>query len=397
MTPYLKTTVILLVVISLLFPVTLSDTCSSCQPALTIDGIKLQDINPENISVFRNINAVDIGRAMDLSQYENLDIQSLTEDIIDAETDTGSSGSPDAAIMGLQSEIVLAMQEANKNTPRFVIPDDLKDLPPGNFSLLNNLVYVPDEQDQTGGSPEHCGNCWVFADTAALQLDLSYQKNITDRLSVQYFNSNYHNGTGIWACCGGNPTWFADFYNTTKMAIPWNNTNASFADSSQMCEQGESTTTPASSIAKDPFYTIENISAQMIATNSVYEEQYIGNETAIQSIKAALYSGKGVIIIYTPDNWDPFMDFWTNQSENAIFTPVQDPNATENDGGHVMLIIGYDDTDPEHSYWTVLNSWGAPQNRPDGLFRLNMGLDYTLQNPDGVNAYEFYILDVVWK
>lgn len=357
----------------------------------------MQDLTEQNMSLLGNITAIDIGRAMDISQYQGEDLETLVQSVIETDENDAGTGSSDEAVMALQTDIVLAMQSANKNAPRFVIPYDLQDIPEGNFSHINHLAYIPKEHDQTGGSPEHCGNCWVWADTSALQLDLAYQKNITDRLSVQYFNSNYHNGTGIWACCGGNPFWFADFYNTTHHAIPWNNTNASFADGRNMCEQGESTAIPATSIGMYPSYPIDHIGARMISTNGLYEEQDISNESAISAIKAALHANKGVIILYTPDNWDPFMDFWSNQTRESVFTPYQNPNATGNDGGHVMLIIGYDDRNPDTRYWTVLNSWGAPENRPDSLFRLDMDLNYSAENPDWVHSYDFYVLDVAWK
>ncbi len=383
------------ILILILIPVSTGAACANCGifPDISVDGISLQDIDPENLSAFRDLDPRDIGRAMDISGY-NLSDLNMIGDIIDTEQNT-SSDDMNAAIMSLQSDLVLAMQEANLNLPRFKIPEDLKQIPPGSFSHLDKFVYIPSEWDQTGGSEEHCGNCWVWASTGALQLDLAYNQKITDRLSVQYFASSYHNGTGIWACCGGSPVWFADFYNTTKQVIPWSNTNASFVDSRSMCEQGESTVMNASDISMVPSYALDQVSALMISTNAQYEESLISNESAINAIKAALHSEKAVLVVYTPDDWNQMMTFWTNQSSYDTFIPYQTPGATHNDGGHVMLILGYD-TDPADRYWLVLNSWGAPDNRPDGLFRMSMDLDYALQNPDGVNAYEFYILNVTY-
>ncbi len=383
-------------VLMLLIPATTAESCEFCGKSdnISVGGINLADIDPSNLSAFQDIDPRDIGRAMDISGYSRSDLSQIDELIsTDQDPDTPDSG---PAIMSLQTDVVLAMQEANRNLPRFVIPDEFSSLPPGSFSHLDRFTYVPSEWDQTGGVDEHCGNCWVWADTGALQLDLAYQKNVTDRLSVQYFTSSYHNGTGIWACCGGSPVWFADFYNTTKIAVPLTNTNATFVDSRSMCEKGESTAMNASDIATTPSYPLDQVSAQMISTNSRYEERPISNASAINSIKAALQSKKAVLIVYTPDNWTPMMDFWTNQTEEDIFTPHLTPGSTGNDGGHVMLILGYDDTDPGNRYWTVLNSWGAPANRPHALFRLNMDIDYALQNPDGVNAFEFFVLNVTY-
>ena len=229
-----------------------------------------------------------------------------------------------------------------------------------------------------------------------MEMELFRQKGIRDALSVQYFTSSYHNGTGIWACCGGSPVFFADFYNITGKAVPLANMNASFADSGTMCENGESSSVPASTIQTSPYYPIKEMHTEMISTNAVYEEEEISKETAISSIKSVLASGSAVVIVYTPDDWDPFMDFWENDSESAVFTPELNPDAKGNDGGHVMLILGYNDTDPNDRYWTVLNSWGSPEKRPDGTFKLDMDLDYSMQNPDGVNSFEFYVQNVTW-
>lgn len=381
------------IILLLLLPLSIDASCPSCTEDLfLIDGISLMDIDPTNLSVFQLVDSRDIGRAMDISGNPSFSPESLT--VLMAPEDSGNDDG--AAVMSLQTEIVLAMQEANKNLPRFVVPDELISVPPGSFSHLDYFNYSPSEWDQTGGAEEHCGNCWVFADTGALQLDMAYQQNMTDRLSVQYFTSSYHNGTGIWACCGGSPVWFADFYNATKKAIPITNTNASFADSKSICDKGDSTAINATYIATSPFYPIEQVSAEMISTNSRYEEKEITNASAINAIKAALLSKKAVLIVYTPDDWSNMMDYWTNHTSDDIFVPGPTPGSTENDGGHVMLMIGYDDNDPKNRYWTVLNSWGAPENHPEGLFKMTMDLDYSLQCPDGVNTYEFYVLNVTY-
>ena len=390
-------TLVMIVIITILFVAPSSGaSCKSCEDYtnISVSGISLQNIDSENLTTFRSINPREIGRAMDISGYSHADLDQISTII----NTNQNNETPDttAAVMSLQTDVVLAMQEANRNLPRFTVPENLTSLPRGSFSHLDRFVYNSSEWDQTGGVDEHCGNCWVWADTGALQLDLAYQKNFTDRLSVQYFTSSYHNGTGIWACCGGSPVWFADFYNATKKAVPWTNTNASFVDSRSMCEKGESTAMNASDIKTTPYYPLDQVSALMISTNTRYEDRPIPNETAINAIKAALQSGKAVIFIYTPDNWTPMMDFWNNQTEEDFFTPHLTPGSLHNDGGHVMLILGYDDSDPENQYWTVLNSWGSSDNRPNALFRMNMDIDYSLQNPDGVNSYEFFVLNVTY-
>jgi hypothetical protein len=41
--------------------------------------------------------------------------------------------------------------------------------------------------------------------------------------------------------------------------------------------------------------------------------------------------------------------------------------------------VGYDDTDPNNRYWIMLNSWGKNTLRPNGLFRVNMDMNYDCQ------------------
>ncbi|MFP3912096.1 MAG: C1 family peptidase, partial [Desulfobacteraceae bacterium] len=45
-------------------------------------------------------------------------------------------------------------------------------------------------------------------------------------------------------------------------------------------------------------------------------------------------------------------------------------------GGHAVLCVGYNDNDPENAYWVMLNSWGTTAKRPNGLFRVDMDMNY---------------------
>ncbi len=47
-------------------------------------------------------------------------------------------------------------------------------------------------------------------------------------------------------------------------------------------------------------------------------------------------------------------------------------------GRHAVLCVGYHDEDPnpDNHYWLILNSWGAPSGRPNGLFRIRLYGDY---------------------
>ena len=87
------------------------------------------------------------------------------------------------------------------------------------YDVLDFVPYVVDERHQ-----HSCGNCWVWASTAIMEVAHLVENDVYERLSIQFFNSNYSGGSGDdYACCGGYITDFRDFYNNVGYAIPWAN------------------------------------------------------------------------------------------------------------------------------------------------------------------------------
>jgi len=260
------------------------------------------------------------------------------------------------------------------------------------MSLLSDLTYNPSDRDQA-----NCGNCYVWATTAALELDHKIRNGIGDRLSIQYYDdSNSKGPQGLDDSCGGGlDTDVANLYNTKQSIIPWTNTNAYWGDYNDP-ENGDGfpgpTTPPLSAISTSPSYHISDISVSGIPTYNV------GQSTAISNIKSVLDSNKPVIMSFfmsgyapagqPPEDWDKFSDYWNNQPESAIWDPAP-TNGDSRDGGHAVLIVGYDDTNQNDAYWEVLNSWGAPSGRPDGTYHLKMYMNYDQQNSDGSQQYGF--------
>jgi len=251
----------------------------------------------------------------------------------------------------------------------------------GSLSLLDHLQYDPVTRDQG-----LCGNCWVWAGTGVMGIALDVQEGIKDRLSIQYLNSCK---AGSYACCGGNLTAFANFYNSTKKAIPWSNTNASFQDANRTCEDGHSLVS-CSSISTSPNYPIESITPLTITTYG----DGVSQAEAINNIKNVLHNNKAIYFAFCLPNstaWNDFYNFWSNYDESAVYDIDKFCGIPWNDdegGCHAVLCVGYNDNDPNNSYWIMLNSWGtAGGRRPNGLFRVNMDMDYSCVNPP---YYSFY-------
>ena len=238
-------------------------------------------------------------------------------------------------------------------------------------SLLSHLQYVPSERDQ--GS---CGNCWNWAGQGVLGIALDVNKGIKDRLSTQFVNSCK---LDRYACCGGWLEDFAKWYAGQKITVPWSNTNASFTDGNAQC-QNDSSSIGCGALETNPNYEITSIEAATIDTSSTQSQ-------AIENIKNLLAQNKAIwfgFFLPNQNDWSQFLDFWGNQNEDVLwsFDSSQGHQWSNGGGGHAVLLVGYNENAPE-PYWILLNSWGAPAGRPNGLFRMKMDMKYDLFHVDG--------------
>jgi len=267
---------------------------------------------------------------------------------------------------------------------------------PTSYSLLNHLDYDPVQRNQG-----ECGNCYVWASTALMEIAHDVNSTVFDRLSIQYFNSCQ---TDKFACCGGNLSKFATWYSRQGVAIPRDNTSAAYNDGDTLCED-EVSTVACSDISQTPHYVINSISSATIPTYNVT------SSTAIANIKTLLNSNKGVLFGFALPNataWDNFQDFWDcsgGETEKSLWSAIDSfcgRSFRVDSGAHVVVVYGYNDDDPNpaNHYWMAINSWGtADGHRPNGVFRIPMHLDYDCKYPDPVEklnyvAFKFSVLDV---
>jgi C1A family cysteine protease len=237
------------------------------------------------------------------------------------------------------------------------------------------------------------GTCWVWGCTAALEVELNKKRQTlglpNDRISIQYFDSNYVSASGKCAFCGGNPTKFVNFYNDKKICIPWSNTNASFMDGSDSCA-GCPSNTSAASISTTPNYHISSMSVSQIF------DPADSQDTKINKIRSLLDDNIGVIFGFHWQGSQNFSSTWSSQTETDVWNPVLGNSGEGN--GHMVFCFGYNAIG---RYWRMLNSWGCNGgNRPNGEFRLPWDnvysddhyawfqLDANLQIPPTITALE---------
>ncbi|MFO7600902.1 MAG: C1 family peptidase [Candidatus Desulfacyla sp.] len=242
----------------------------------------------------------------------------------------------------------------------------------GSLSLLNHLSYIPAERDQGA-----CGNCWAWAGTGIMEISLSVEENVFDRLSVQFISSC---NRGKRCCEGGWTRDVASFYSLQGFAIPWPNTNAYWQDGDGTCD------VPCTTIATSPNYSIVSITSEAILTHGVGQAQAIANIKNILNQNRAVFFG---FFMGAPEDWNRFYSFWNTQSETALWNFDSSCNKpyTSSGGGHAVLCVGYNDDDPNNSYWIMVNSWGTTPERPNGIFRVDMDMDYDCYYTEGFQAF----------
>ena len=214
---------------------------------------------------------------------------------------------------------------------------------PAAMTLLPHMKIVPAERNQ--GATQ---SCWVWAATAAIELEMSLKYQIKDRLSVQFFQSIYRPlepGDPDSAFEKGNPDILARTYMAAGMLVPWSNPEAQF-------QAPEGAARPRVGLL--PHYPLRSLA---FATLDTHRAGFT-NQDVIHLIKASLNRGKAVLY---------------------------------NNGAHYTAIVGYDDRGPS-PYWILLDSFGASAARPQGTVNVPFGAIQYLETSGGFQNHTFEVL-----
>ena len=223
---------------------------------------------------------------------------------------------------------------------------------PGTVTLMPMLTHIPAERYQ--GS---CSNCYAWATTAAIEVELARRYGIKDRLSIQYFNQVYRPMQGdapTDPCCENSFSAVLEHYQLLQRLVPWSNPHAGFQDAGVRCGAGS----PARpTIGLLPNYRVTDLTSSQIETRLWTDEE------VIEELKHRLHQG------------------------HAIISKLR---------SHYVAFMGYDASspDPLQHTWLVLDSQGAPPTMPEGTYRLPMRpFAYDHAHAPGQATYQFDYID----
>jgi hypothetical protein len=299
-----------------------------------------------------------------------------------------------------------------------------KDLPDNWDWRKQNVSLTP------VGDQANCGNCWAMSSTSAFSDRFMIKKNLSGLLLnplVTTVCTRENNNE----CGGGQVTAAGQFFEDIGAARPGNQCMAwkNFCTASNKCEdlKGDETvniptdckdpllagcsfdykavkgSTQSQAVFKsdgsaDPEATIHKIKADIIANGPVatsfdiYMDFMFGN-MKIDDDKKNLhidYHWNKTGGIYIKGSYDDDLD------KIYASTPVGKKDWSEKDGGHAVVIVGWESGDVP--CWIVKNSWGTGWGE-DGYFRFAMwpkntdcGLD--IPSSDGNGSPISFIPDV---
>lgn len=186
-----------------------------------------------------------------------------------------------------------------------------------------------------------CGSCWAFASVGAFESKIRIQYGEVYDLSEQQLVS-CGGEFSYYGCCGGYSDAIKFWYNRGPMAE--NCTDYDDVSSSCIASLTYSSNVPCSRIS-----ACEELPYRVTG-------YYTVNTSDISEIKASLKSDGPAYFAF--EVYSDFWPFWNSYSPGTVYTNT----STSLQGGHAVLLIGWDD---RKNAWLCKNSWGESRG-PNG-------------------------------
>jgi len=211
-------------------------------------------------------------------------------------------------------------------------PDQLKDSIPTAYDARNDGIVT------SAKNQGNCGSCWAFASAGAMESHILKNGGTTYDLSEQQQVSCNLTMSG---CCGGSST-APQYWETTG---PIDEACGPYGESSTSCPTQRTVPCSDMDACEQLVYRVTNWHT-------------VG--TTPTDFKTSLYT-------YGPSYWrfqvySDFYTYWNGAAAGAVYTNT----GGTNQGGHAVLLIGWDDN---KQAYLCKNSWGSGEGpNGDGTF-----------------------------
>ena len=198
---------------------------------------------------------------------------------------------------------------------------------------VKNKNWVTDARNQGG-----CGSCVAFAVVGAVESYRRIEKNNAN-LNVNLSESSLY-FVADRQCNSGDPRWGW-----------WNNRGLDAMVDEGVCDEG--------------IYPYRAVNQEALLPEGTEQTIKIsGYDSTTNTIRMKRWLCEEGPLVTSFTVYNDFFAFW--RSGDGVYSHI----TGENEGGHAVMVVGYDDND---SCWICKNSWGTSTAHADGFFRIKYG------------------------
>ena len=232
------------------------------------------------------------------------------------------------------------------------------------ISATSSLPEKWDWRDNNGVTPIKnqgaCGSCWAFGTVGILESVIKIKSGVTVDLSEQWLVSCNKNG---WGCNGG---WWAHTYHD-GLTGKCGGTGAVL--------EADFPYTASDKPCNGPYphhYLLSDTTGDGNSWN------FIGSQHGIPSVEQI----KQAIITYGPVAAAVYADEAFQAYTGGVFNEHADSKNTN----HIIILVGWDDTQGENGVWILRNSWGTGWGE-DGYMRIEYGSNRVGYSANYIEGY----------